>query len=130
MVFDAQGASSRTTARQVAEAGCEREIAMGNGKEPADFAIELAKELARQVPVKDVYQDGLSGGTKEAGQLLTDLVKTVRLALAPIQLMGALQDRLRHFIDRSIARVPEAKRIPPAPQILGPVIEAIRYEPE
>ncbi|HEV2548404.1 MAG TPA: DUF4393 domain-containing protein [Stellaceae bacterium] len=96
---------------------------------PEDFAHTLAKEIAKQVPVTAVYQDALAKPTKEAGEILTDIVKTLRLALAPIQALAALQDRYRSFIDRSIGRVPEERRIPPAPQILGPVIEAIRYEP-
>jgi hypothetical protein len=57
-------------------------------------------------------------------------VKTIQLALVPFQLAGALQDRLRSFIDRSVRAVPEDRRISPAPQILGPVIEGIKYEPE
>jgi Abortive infection alpha len=32
--------------------------------------------------------------------------------------------------DRSVRQVPEEQRVSPAPQILGPVIEGIRYEPE
>lgn len=42
---------------------------------------------------------------------------------------AALQDRLRGLIDRSVRAVPEANRVSPAPQILGPIIEGIRYEP-
>jgi hypothetical protein len=53
----------------------------------------------------------------------------VQLALVPFQLGGALQDRLRQFIDHSVRAVPEADRVSPAPQILGPIIEGIRYEP-
>ncbi|MDE5457641.1 DUF4393 domain-containing protein [Bradyrhizobium sp. CSA112] len=72
----------------------------------------------------------MSPPARPTGQILEDLVKTIQLALAPIQLLGALQDRLRHFIDRSIRAVPEEHRVSPPPQILGPIIEAIRYEPE
>jgi hypothetical protein len=57
-------------------------------------------------------------------------VKTIQLALAPIQFLSAYQDRLRGFIDSAVRRVPEKRRVSPAPQILGPVIEGIRYEPE
>lgn len=52
------------------------------------------------------------------------------LVFAPLQITGALQDRLRNFIDKSIRRVPEEDRLPPPPQILGPVLEGIRYEAE
>jgi hypothetical protein len=91
-----------------------------------ELATEFAKELAKQLPVKEA----LSAPARQTGQILEDLVKTIQLALVPFQLAGALQDRLRHFIDRAIRPVPEEQRISPAPQILGPIIEAIRYEPE
>jgi hypothetical protein len=50
---------------------------------------------------------------RQVGQVLTDIVKTIQLALAPFQFLGASQDRLRAFIDRSVRRVPN--RVSPAP---------------
>jgi hypothetical protein len=91
---------------------------------------DFAKELAKQLPVKEVYKDAVSPAAKQAGQLMTDIIKTIQLALAPLQFLGAYQDRLRRFIDRSVRRVPTKNRISPAPQILGPVIEGVRYETE
>jgi hypothetical protein len=44
--------------------------------------------------------------------------------------VAALQDRFERFLDRSVRQIPEARRIAPAPQMLGPILEAIRYEPE
>jgi hypothetical protein len=95
-----------------------------------DPTTEFAKELARQLPVRRAYKDIAAPAAKQSGQLLEDIVKVVQLALAPIQILGAYQDRLRNFIDKSVRRVPEESRISPAPQIVGPVIEGIRYEPE
>src|SRR5262252_5750093 len=97
---------------------------------PTDPVGEFAKELAKQFPVKAVYDDVVAPPARQAGQVLTDIVKTIQLALAPLQFAGAYQDRLRAFIDKSIRRVLEQKRVSPAPQILGPIIEGIRYEPE
>src|SRR5260370_11638246 len=91
---------------------------------------EFAKEVARQLPVKAIYEDAAAPAAKQAGQLFEDLLKALQLALAPVQLLGALQDRFRSFIDTAVRRVPEADRISPAPQIIGPVLEGIRYEPE
>jgi hypothetical protein len=91
---------------------------------------EFAKELAKQLPLKDAYSDALSPAAKQSSQLFTDIVKTVQLALAPLQLLGAYQDRLRDFIDNSVRRVPEEQRVSPPPQILGPILEGIQYEPE
>jgi hypothetical protein len=90
-----------------------------------ELTTEFAKELAKQIPVRDA----LAAPARQTGQILEDIVKTIQLALVPFQLGGALQDRLRGFIDRSVRAVPEANRVSPAPQILGPIIEGIRYEP-
>jgi hypothetical protein len=91
-----------------------------------EVATEFAKELAKQLPVKEAF----AAPARQTGQILEDIVKTIQLALVPFQLAGALQDRLRSFIDRSVRAVPEERRISPPPQILGPIIEGIRYEPE
>ncbi len=91
---------------------------------------EFVKELAKQLPVKAIYDDALSPATKQTGQIALDIVKVLQLALAPVQMLAALQDRFRSFLDGSIRRVPEESRVSPAPQILGPVLEGVRYEPE
>ena len=95
--------------------------------DPAEKAIE---EIIKRLPVKQVYDDGLSGATKQVGHSLTDVAKSIRLALFPFQFLAAIQDRVEKFIDRAIRRVPEEQRISPAPQVIGPVLEGIRYEPE
>ncbi|WP_051677374.1 DUF4393 domain-containing protein [Bradyrhizobium sp. URHD0069] len=95
-----------------------------------DPTAAFAEELAKQLPVKAAYRDVVKPGAKQAGQMVQDLVKTIQLALAPLQFAGAYQDRLRSFIDRSVRGIPEADRVSPPPQILGPIVEGIRYEPE
>jgi hypothetical protein len=98
---------------------------------PKDPTTVFAEELAKQLPVKAIYEDAAKPATQQVGQIAQDLVKTLQLVLlAPVQILGAYQDRLRVFIDKSIRAVPEEKQVLPAPQILGPVLEAIRYEPE
>lgn len=95
-----------------------------------DPTIEIAKEIAKQLPVRDFYEDGLAPAVKESGELLADVVKVLRLVLAPIHALGAVQDRYKRFIQEAVARVPEVQQVSPPPQILGPVLEGIRYEPE
>jgi hypothetical protein len=97
-----------------------------DGSLPTEVATAFAKELADKFPVEETFAPAAT----QTGLILSDLVKTLHLALAPFQFFAAYQDRLRNFIDNSVRRVPEEKRIPPAPQILGPVIEGIRYEQE
>lgn len=96
----------------------------------SDPLEEVAKEIAKNLPLKELYTDAGSPAAKATGSILEDLIKTVHLALAPLQLTAALQDRVRRLIDRSIRQVPEERRVSPAPQILGPVLEGVRYEPE
>src|SRR5258708_37835153 len=93
--------------------------------EEPDIANQLILKLA-----KDIYKDAGSRPAKEVGGLAADLVKTLRLVLAPLQYAAALQDRFSNFLDKSVRRVPKRRRVAPAPQIAGPVLEAIRYEPE
>ncbi len=100
---------------------------MSEGDDPITAA---ARELAKQLPVKRVYKEGLSPAVREIGGTLADVMKVLRLALAPVQALAALQDRYKRFLDQSVRRVPEDRRIAPPPQILGPVLEGIRYEPE
>lgn len=95
-----------------------------------DLATAIATEVAKQIPVKDAYDDALKPGVKQVGTLVEDLTKVILLGLAPVQFVAALQDRYRAFLDTSIRRVPEPDRVLPAPQILGPVLEGIKYEPE
>lgn len=97
---------------------------------PKDPTSAFAEELAKQLPVKAIYEDAAKPAAQQIGQILQDLAKTIQLALAPLQFAGAYQDRLRKFIDRAVRAVPEEKQVSPAPQILGPIVEAIRYEPE
>ena len=57
------------------------------------------------MPLKQVYDDGLSAPTRQIGQALTDIAKTVRLALFPFQVLAAVQDRAeRFFIKRAVSK--------------------------
>ncbi len=95
-----------------------------------DPSEEFIKDLVKQLPVKELYDDSLKKPAKEIGDLSSDLIKVISLALAPIQYLAALQDRYRNFLDQAVRKVPEKQRIRPAPQILGPVLEGIKYEPD
>jgi hypothetical protein len=97
---------------------------------PKDPTTAFAEELAKQLPVKAIYRDAVKPAARQVGQIAQDIIKTIQLALAPLQVAGAYQDRLRAFLDRAVRQVPEDRRISPPPQILGPIVEGIRYEPE
>ena len=76
---------------------------------PKDPTTVFAEELAKQLPVKAVYRDAVKPAAKQLGQIAQDIVKTIQLALAPLQVAGAYQDRLRAFLDRH--PLPRAKII-------------------
>jgi hypothetical protein len=44
-----------------------------------DLTTEFAKELAKQIPIKDA----LAAPARQTGQIFEDIVKTVQLALVP-----------------------------------------------
>lgn len=96
----------------------------------AKMATEIIKAIAEILPVKQVYDDALSPAAKQVGAIGEDTMKAIRLALAPIQYVAAQHDRFVNFIDNSVRNVPEDRRVTPPPQIVGPVLEGIRYEPE
>jgi hypothetical protein len=53
----------------------------------ADPTAAFAKELAQQIPVKAVYSDAIAPAAKQTGHLAEDIVKTIHLALAPLQFL-------------------------------------------
>ncbi len=95
-----------------------------------DAASDLAKDIVQNLPIKEIYRDALSPGAKQVGYLIEDMAKTLRLVLAPAQVTAILQDRFRDFIQSSIGKVPVERRVIPSDAILGPALEAIRFETE
>jgi hypothetical protein len=93
--------------------------------DPTEIAkiVKAAPELAR-----DAYKDLASGAMKQTGQLATDLVKTARLVLFPVQLAAALQDRLAGYVDRAVRQVPEQRLIVPAESVMLPIVEKLRFQ--
>lgn len=58
-----------------------------------------------------------------------DVLKTVRLLTAPVQFVGAWQDRLDAHIEKAIRNVPEERRIAPIESISAPIVEKLRFQP-
>ncbi len=91
-----------------------------------DLAAAVVSEVVKQLPIRQALEPAAT----ELGKLGADLIKCVRLALVPFQFGAMLQDRVVQFIKRAVDPVPTVQRIQPAPQILGPILEGIRYETE
>ena len=95
-----------------------------------DAGEKVVDAIVRELPIKEAYRDALSPAAKQVGHLAEDIVKVVRLALLPVTAAGFFYDRAETFVKKAVSRVAASKRVSPAPQILGPVLEGIRYEPE
>lgn len=87
-------------------------------------------ELLKTLPVDEAYKNVLKKPGKEISKAVTDIIKAVRLLILPVQVAAAYQDKFANFIDTTIRRVPSKKFTLPASQIIGPVLEGIKYEPE
>lgn len=87
-----------------------------------DFSNILGQET-----IKKIYEDGLSEPTKEVGKAATDVVKSLRLFLAPFQLGAAYQDRFVKYLDSIRNAVPEANQIECPASLAGPVFEKLKY---
>jgi hypothetical protein len=72
---------------------------------------EFAKEIAKQLPIKAAYKDAIRPAARQAGEMAEDVMKAVRLALFPIQLLAMAQERFRRFVRNAVDRVPVDNRI-------------------
>jgi hypothetical protein len=86
--------------------------------------------LGKMVPKKTVgklYDDMFSGAAKELGKFGTDVAKTARLLLFPLQVTAGFQDRFEGMLKRIQERVPEDRQIEPPAELIGPTLEKMRY---
>lgn len=90
---------------------------------------EIVKRALDSKIVEKIYDDSLSGTATQIGKLGEDLAKTARLLLAPIQILGSLQDRFELILNR-IKRKVRPENIKEADsRIVGPALENLKYIP-
>jgi Abortive infection alpha len=94
-----------------------------------DQLAALAKAVPPEV-MRDMYRDLASPPLRQFGRFGEDFVKAVRLALFPIQLAAAFQDRVEAWLDKAIRQVPEEHLIAPMQSIFLPAAERLRFESE
>lgn len=103
---------------------------MGGGV-GAGMKIEQIKDLITDlVPVGEVYKDVAQKPLREASKSLVDVVKTLRLVLFPFQYGAAYQGKFATHLKRVYEQVPQGRQVAPPPQIVGPVLEGLRYVPD
>jgi hypothetical protein len=90
-------------------------------KDPATAAAEAAaKEL-----VRTAYGDLLQPAARVVGAELGDFVSAIVVAGRGFGYL--IREKYAPFVQRAISRVPEQRRMLPAPEILGPILEGVTY---
>lgn len=91
---------------------------------------EIGVELAKKIPVEDIYKDGLQPAVAELG---VGLGKVVKMALAPVTALAWGYDKIAAYLDQAIPAYFESrgigkeKIITPDVATAIPAIEAMRY---
>ncbi len=96
----------------------------------SDQIPEYVAKIIESEVAKQVYQQGLSGTITEVGKLGTDIMKTLRLFTLPIQILSTFQDRVEKIFINARNKVPEIRQQVAPSQIVGPILENIKYLPE
>lgn len=89
--------------------------------------LEIVEKLSNSKVVEKIYDDGLSSPVIEISKIGTDLVKSARLILAPLQLAAAFQDRFEIFLKNLNKRVEAEQQIQPPAELTSVCIERMKY---
>ena len=90
--------------------------------------IELKLDATKVV--EDVYEDGVADVLKEVSTIGVDAVKTLKLALFPLQLGAFFQDRLTRYLSEALNRVPPEHRVAPIESVVLQISEKLRVQQE
>jgi hypothetical protein len=94
-----------------------------------DQVPDVVAKLIESEIAKQIYIQGASGIITEVGKIGTDVAKTLRLFTLPLQLFSTLQDRVELLLENARKKVPEPRQQLAPPQIVGPILEKIKYIP-
>lgn len=87
-------------------------------------------DIAKLLPINDIYKDIAQPTARQVGGALESTAKVARLLLAPIEYLAAYGERWQRYLERVAQLVPEDRRIEAHSQIVGPVLEGLRYVDE
>jgi hypothetical protein len=91
-------------------------------------AADAIHGVAKAVPI---YQDILQPAAKELGRSLETAAKSVRLALAPVGAMVWGYDKIKDYVQTTVAaklkNIPKERVGTPNPMVAGPALEALKY---
>lgn len=94
----------------------------------AQAITSAAAAAASQKIAGEAYRDVAKPALEELGKIGGDLAKTARLAMAPFQYTAMLQQRLERYFSRSVAMVPEDRRITPKESTVMRIADGLKYE--
>jgi hypothetical protein len=80
--------------------------------------------------VDSVYEDGVADVLKEVSTIGVDAVKTLKLALFPLQFGAFFQDRLTRYFSEALSRVPLEHRVAPIESTVLQISENLRVQKE
>ncbi|THK41325.1 DUF4393 domain-containing protein [Methylophaga sp. SB9B] len=89
--------------------------------------LEIVEKLSNSKVVEKIYDDGLSSPLVEVSKIGTDLVKSARLILAPLQLAASFQDRFEFFLKNLNKRVVKEDQVQPPAELTSVCIERMKY---
>jgi hypothetical protein len=87
----------------------------------------IMDELAKVLPIAEVYRDLLQPATQEVGKGLESVAKTARFALAPFEYLGNLHDRYLEFLQRVANKTKNQELVEVHPKITGSILDGIKY---
>ncbi|WP_080992814.1 Abi-alpha family protein [Pseudomonas fulva] len=95
-----------------------------------DIIPKVEVKLDLTPTLETTYQDAVSPLLQEAGKLGTDVVRTFRLALFPLQLASYYQQRLENYLSEALHRVPEEDRVKPVESLVLQISDKLRFQEE
>jgi len=89
---------------------------------------EAVSAVAKAVPI---YDDAVQPAAKELGKGLTTIMKTVNVALAPLEVVIWGYDQIKEYVSATVTDkledIPEEDIITPKSSVAGPALEALRF---
>lgn len=85
------------------------------------------EDIGKLLPIGEIYKDVAQPAARQVGGALESTAKVARLLLAPIEYLAAYEERWQRYLERVAQKVPEDRRIEAPSQVVGPVLEGLRY---
>jgi len=96
-----------------------------------EFEKETAKEIAKQVPIKDIYEDGAKKSVKATGDIVSLVPRAIKAALNPLSMWIMHKEynlaATEKLLEDKLSNVSSEDIVPPEPYVAVPALQAISY---